>query len=51
MIAHVTKQNFNCSLKVLKIIRKVGLQGESLSSTYWPSVSISLSEGLFYLPF
>ena len=49
IIEHVPKQNFNCSLKVLKIIRKVGLHGESLSSTYWQSVSISLSEGFFYL--
>ena len=49
IIEHVPKQNFNCSLTVLKIIRKVGLHGESLGSTYWQSVSISLSEGLFYL--
>ena len=47
IIEHVPKQNFNCSLTVLKIIRKVGLHGESLGSTYWQSVSISLSEGLF----
>ena len=34
IIEHVPKQTFNCSLKVLKIIRKVGLHGESLSNTY-----------------
>ena len=33
IIEHVPKQNFNCSLTVLKIIRKVGLHGESLGST------------------
>ena len=50
IIEHVPKQNFNCSLKVfIKIIRKVGFHGDSPSSTYWQSVSISLPEGLFYL--